>query len=171
MRYAIPAAILVVLLVFLGFGLRRDPTQIASPLVGKPMPAFALEDLDTGVRVAPGDFAGRAVLVNFWASWCAGCQIEHPLLLRLARENNVEIIGFDYKDAPEDAKRWLAQRGNPYRQVLRDDAGTAGLDFGVYGVPETFVIGPDGTILHKHIGAVTEQAWRDEIAPKLGVSP
>ncbi len=166
MRFLIPAALLVVLLVFLGIGLTRDPREVPSPLVGKPAPAFDLALLGEPQRYTQDDLKGRPVLVNFWASWCAGCRVEHPLLVKLAGEG-VEIIGMDYKDTDEAARQWLQRHGNPYRRVVLDVQGTAGLDWGVYGVPETFVLDANGTIVYKQIGPMTEQAWTEKIRPLL----
>lgn len=170
MRYAIPVVLMLGLLALLGIGLKLDPREVPSPLIGKPAPAFELPLLDQeDTRLTPAALAGRPVLVNFFASWCAGCQVEHPLLMRLA-EQGVEIIGMDYKDAPEDALRWLRRHGNPYRKVALDRAGQAGLDWGVYGVPETYVLAADGTVLFKQIGPMTEQAWLEDIQPLMLVN-
>lgn len=169
MRYAIPVVIVLVLVAVLGLALRLDPREVPSPLVGKPAPGFSLARLDGGAALSVPDLAGRPVLVNFWASWCAGCQVEHPILLKLARESGVEILGVDYKDTPEDARRWLEQHGNPYREVVLDGDGAVGLDWGVYGVPETFVLAPDGRILYKQIGPMTPEAWEQKIRPLIAV--
>jgi cytochrome c biogenesis protein CcmG/thiol:disulfide interchange protein DsbE len=167
-RYLVPVAILAALLVFLGIGLTRDPREIPSPLIGKPAPAFALPGLDgQPAQVTEQSLHGRPLLVNFFASWCQGCQVEHPLLLQLAQQG-VEIVGMDYKDTDADGAGWLSRHGNPYRTVIADAHGTAGLDWGVYGVPETYVLDAGGTILFKQIGPVTEQVWREKIAPLLG---
>jgi cytochrome c biogenesis protein CcmG, thiol:disulfide interchange protein DsbE len=168
MRFAIPAVVLAALLVLLGVGLTLDPREIPSPLIGKPAPAFALPALDGAARVTQDDLRGRPLLVNFFASWCEGCQVEHGLLLQLAREQRVEIVGVDYKDTTQAVQRWLQHHGNPYRTVLADAAGAVGIDWGVYGVPETFVLDASGTIVHKHVGPLTAAAWRDTIAPLLG---
>ncbi|HKY92381.1 MAG TPA: DsbE family thiol:disulfide interchange protein [Nevskiaceae bacterium] len=168
MRFAIPVVVLVLLLVVLRIGLKHDPREVPSPLIGKPAPAFSLPVLDADRTLSLESLKGRTVLVNFFASWCAGCQVEHPLLLKLARRDQVPIVGMDYKDEPADGREWLARRGNPYETVAIDRQGAVGLDWGVYGVPETYVVGPDGTILYKHIGPVTEEAWRDRIAPLMG---
>lgn len=170
MRFAIPALILLGLIALFAVGLQQDPREIPSPLIGKPAPAFSLPELGKDSLMGNAQLKGRPVLVNFFASWCAGCQVEHPLLMKLSARG-VEIIGMDYKDVPADGQQWLARHGNPYRSVLVDAAGEVGLDFGVYGVPETFVLDAQGVIVHKHIGPVTEQAWREDIAPKLGVTP
>lgn len=167
MRFALPALVLLGLLVLLGIGLKLDPRVVPSPLVGKPAPEFSLPRLDApDTLLRPADLAGRPVLVNFFASWCAGCQVEHPLLMELSRQG-VEIVGIDYKDEPADARRWLARHGDPYRVVAVDRAGQAGLDWGVYGVPETYVLGADGRILFKQIGPMTPQAWERDIRPLL----
>ncbi|MBI2384197.1 MAG: DsbE family thiol:disulfide interchange protein [Gammaproteobacteria bacterium] len=166
MRYAIPALVMVGLLALLGVGLTLNPREVPSPLIGQPAPDFRLTTLD-GRPFSVQDLRGKPALVNFWASWCAGCQVEHPLLLRLAREDGVAIFGMDYKDEPDAARQWLARHGNPYTEIVADPAGTAGLDWGVYGVPETFVLDAQGVIRYKHIGPVTEEAWRDQIRPLL----
>lgn len=171
MRYVIPVMVLLVLIALFAVGLGRDPREIPSPLIGKPAPAFALPALGgQPARLSPQDWQGRAVLVNFFASWCVACRQEHPLLRALA-QRGVEIIGMDYKDTDADGQRWLDTHGNPYRTVVADTAGSAGLDWGVYGVPESFVVGADGRILYKQVGSVTEAAWRDKIAPLMGVKP
>lgn len=171
MRFVLPVFLLLGLIALFAVGLTRDPREIPSPLIGKPAPAFALPGLGgQPSQVSPQDWRGRAVLVNYFASWCVACRQEHPLLLSLA-QRGVEIIGMDYKDTDPDGQRWLAAHGNPYRTVVADVTGSAGLDWGVYGVPESFVVGPDGRILYKQVGPVTETAWRDKIAPLMGVTP
>lgn len=170
MRFAIPVVVLLVLLAVMYIGLHHDPREVPSPLIGKPAPAFELPVLDGGPPLALASLRGRTVLVNFFASWCAGCQVEHPLLLKLARQDHVPIIGMDYKDEPADVREWLARRGNPYETVALDHEGRVGLDWGVYGVPETYLVGPDGTILYKQIGPVTEEAWREKLAPLLAAN-
>lgn len=169
-RYAAPALILLLLIALFYRGLKLDPREVPSPLVGKTAPAFDLPLLEPeGQKLTPQALTGRPVLVNFFASWCAGCQVEHPVLMELSRQG-VEIVGMDYKDEPADARRWLARHGNPYRQVAVDRVGQAGLDWGVYGVPETYVLGADGTILFKQIGPVTREAWEQHIRPLLGAA-
>lgn len=167
LRFAIPVVVLLGLLALLGIGLRLDPREVPSPLIGKMAPAFDLPNLDRSARITPLDLQGRPVLVNFFASWCAGCQVEHPVLMKLAREYGVEIVGIDYKDTREAAEQWLARHGNPYRIIVADALGQAGLDWGVYGVPETFVLSADGRVVYKQIGPMTDAAWRDKIAPLL----
>ena len=168
MRFAIPVIVLIGLMLMLAVGLKLDPREVPSPFIGKAAPQFELPLLDAPEKMfSPADMAGRPVLVNFFASWCAGCKVEHPLLMQMAENEGIEIIGIDYKDAPEDARNWLARHGNPYRTVVLDREGSAGLDWGVYGVPESYVVGADGTILFKQIGPVTPQAWERDIRPLL----
>ena len=168
MRYVIPVALLLGLLVLLAVRLRQDPSLVPSPRIGKAAPEFALPMLeDPQQTLTPAALSGRPVLVNFFASWCAGCQVEHPLLMRLAGEG-VEIVGLDYKDEPQAARRWLQRHGNPYRIIAQDRDGQAGLDWGVYGVPETYVLDADGSIVYKQVGPLTEQAWEQHIRPLLG---
>lgn len=167
MRYLIPVLVLVGLVVLFAVGLKIDPREVPSPLIGKAAPAFNLKLLDDGSAYTEGNLKGRPVLVNFFASWCEGCQVEHPVLLQLAKDYNAEIIGMDYKDKPEDVSAWLARHGSPYRKVVLDEQGTAGLDWGVYGVPETFVLNAAGIIVYKQIGPMTEEVWREKIAPLM----
>lgn len=161
MRYALPAAILAALVVLFAAGLRRDPTRIPSPLVGKPAPAFMLPTPDGG-SLSVAQLQGP-VLVNFWASWCTPCLQEHPLLMELAR-SGVAIVGINYKDEPAAAQRWLARHGNPFKAIAQDFDGRVGLDWGVYGVPETFVLDAGHVIRHKQIGPLTREAWDQDIA-------
>lgn len=179
MRYAIPLVVLGVLLTFFAVGLRHDPRILPSPLIGKAAPAFSLPVLEfpqPEVTATPplksnADFLGKPLLVNFFASWCAGCQVEHPFLMSLAKTGAVTIVGVDYKDADADVRQWLGSRGNPYAPVLADLDGRTGIDWGVYGVPETFVISASGHVLHKHVGALTSEAWERDIKPLLAAAP
>lgn len=166
-----PLAILILLVAALGFGLTNISRDLHSPLIGKPVPAFRLPVLGGTGIYTEGDLKGRPLLVNFFASWCAACQVEHPVLMKLTREQGVEIIGMDYKDTPTDITNWLSQHGNPYRTVVMDEQGTAGLDWGVYGVPETYALNAQGVIVYKHVGAMTEEVWKAKIAPLLSGTP
>lgn len=166
LRFVLPAAVLVILIVLFAFGLQHDPREVPSPLIGKPAPDFTLRRVGEQTVFSRDDLLGRPVLVNFWASWCVACRVEHPLLMALSHQG-VEIIGIDYKDTDADGLRWLERHGNPYRHILADQQGQAGLDWGVYGVPETFVIDAAGNIVYKHIGPVDEEAWRTKIAPLM----
>ena len=166
MRWLLPLGIFVVLLVFLAMGLTRDPREVPSPLIGKAAPAFELAQLHApDKKLGTADMRGKVWLLNVWASWCESCRTEHPLLLQLAKANIVPIVGLDYKDKPEEGKAWLAQRGDPYRMSVVDLDGRVGIDWGVYGVPETFVIDKQGVIRHKHIGPVTADALQKTILP------
>jgi cytochrome c biogenesis protein CcmG/thiol:disulfide interchange protein DsbE len=165
-RALLPLAIFLILAGFLAIGLNRDPREVPSPLVDKPAPMFSLPQLaDTTAKLSPADLRGRVWLFNVWASWCVACRIEHPLLVDLARQGTVPLIGLNYKDQRADALAWLKQHGDPYKLSVADIEGLVGIDYGVYGVPETFVIDKYGVIRHKHIGPVTPEALRDEILP------
>ena len=147
-------------------GLNRDPSLVPSPLVGKKIPTFDLppvKGLELGL--SNKNLLGEVALVNVFASWCVACRVEHPILLRLASRKLVPLHGLNYKDAPDDAARWLNTMGNPYARTGADLDGRVAIDWGVYGVPETFVVGADGTIAYKHIGAVTAQALEGTILP------
>lgn len=168
-RHLWPLVIFLVLVGFLGVGLGLKPREVPSPLVNRSMPAFSLPTLDQPERrLGPQDLLGQVYLINVWASWCTACQAEHPLLVDLARAGVVPIYGLNYKDGREDALRWLGRHGNPYKQSLSDTAGLVGLDLGVYGVPETYVVDRDGVIRHKHTGALTMDVVRETLLPLLG---
>ena len=152
-----------------------DPSRLPSALIGKPVPKFDLPALEgltqDGAAVsgfAASDLAqGEPTLVNVFASWCAECQIEHPLLMALAQEPGIRLFGIDYKDDAASARRFLGRYGNPYSRVGADRSGRTAIDFGVYGVPETYVIGGDGKIAYRHVGPLTEQAIREKVLPLL----
>ena len=164
--YLIPLAIFIAMLGFLGVGLKLDPHEVPSPLIDKPAPVFRLQTLDTPSRLlSSGDMRGQVWLLNVWASWCAGCREEHPILVEFAKTRTVPIVGLDYKDQPDDARRWLANFGNPYVASVSDPEGRTGIEFGVYGVPETFVIDKAGIIRYKQIGPITPEVLRDTILP------
>ena len=167
-KLLIPLAVFVVLAGFLFVGLWRDPREVPSPLIDKPAPEFALAQLHApGQTLGTADMKGKVWLLNVWASWCVSCREEHPLLVALAKEKIVPIIGLDYKDEPADGKRWLADNGDPYDLSVMDRDGRVGIDFGVYGVPETFVIDKAGTIRYKQIGPITKEALEKKILPLI----
>lgn len=167
-KYLIPFAIFAVLVGFLAVGLGLKPREIPSPLINKPAPAFKLAALDDPTQsVSPQDLRGKVWMLNVWASWCVACRIEHPLLVEYARSATIPIYGLNYKDKRDDAQRWLATHGNPYTRSLMDTDGLVGIDFGVYGVPETFIIDKDGVIRFKQIGPLTPEVMRDDILPLL----
>ena len=168
LRYLIPAASFALLVAIFVKGLGQDPGQIDSPLIGKPAPSFSLESLgDPDWKVGSADFAGRPWLLNVWATWCSGCRDEHETLVAIAEENRLPMMGLNWRDERALALRWLAQLGNPYVSVAFDPEGRTAIDWGVYGAPETFLIGADGTVLKKHIGPMTPEIWRDEFLPRL----
>ncbi len=164
-RLWLPLAAFAALLAVVGFRVGKPEAPLPSPLVGKPLPAFSLPLLEGEGRLNSADFAGRAVLVNVFGSWCVACVEEHPVLLEAAR--SAEIVGIAWRDKPEDTRAWLAKRGNPYRAVGVDADSRAVLDLGVTGAPETFVVGPDGRVAFKLTGVMTPEIWRDRIRPLL----
>ena len=167
-RFIAPLVAFVVLAIFLGVGLGLKPREVPSPLIGKPAPAFKLAQLlAPGETLANDDMRGRVWLLNVWASWCGACREEHPVLVNLAKENVVPILGLNYKDQRPDALGWLQRFGDPYELSLSDTDGRVGIDFGVYGVPETFVVDKLGVIRYKQIGPVTEEVLRSRILPLI----
>ena len=167
-RKFVPLLIFITLVVFLGIGLTRDPHLVPSPLINKPVPEFSLPRLaDTNQRLASSDLRGQVSLLNVWASWCVSCREEHPVLLDLAKKNVVTLYGLNYKDKREDALNWLKFFGNPYVESAHDLDGKVGIDFGVYGVPETFVVDKQGIIRYKQIGPITEDVLKETILPLI----
>lgn len=166
MRFALPIALFLIVVGFLAVGLQRDPRLVPSPLIGKPFPAFSLTTLaDQSRTLTLAELGGEVFLLNVWASWCVACREEHPLLVDLAARGAVPLIGMNYKDERADARAWLEKRGNPYRVSIYDHEGRLGLDLGVYGVPETFVIDRDGTIRYKHVGPLSSEVLEREVLP------
>jgi cytochrome c biogenesis protein CcmG/thiol:disulfide interchange protein DsbE len=165
-KFLLPLAAFLVLVAFLAVGLNLNPREVPSPLVGKPAPAFDLPQLAaTEKRFAPKDMQGRVWLLNVWASWCVSCRQEHPLLVELGKSGIVPIVGLNYKDQRADGLAWLRQHGDPYVLSAFDLDGRVGIDYGVYGVPETYVIDKAGTIRYKQIGPVTPEALEQKILP------
>jgi cytochrome c biogenesis protein CcmG, thiol:disulfide interchange protein DsbE len=165
-RFVIPLVVFAVLVGFLFVGLRLKPGEVPSPLIDKPAPAFELTQLHApGERFGLADMKGKVWLLNVWASWCVSCREEHPFLMELAKQGTVPIVGLNYKDRRQDAVQWLAQFGNPYQLSVVDAEGRTGIDFGVYGVPETFLIDRDGVIRYKQIGPLTPEAWQQTFLP------
>jgi cytochrome c biogenesis protein CcmG/thiol:disulfide interchange protein DsbE len=168
LRFLIPLALFVALAWFLYAGLSLNPREVPSPLIGKPAPAFALPRLDDPSQtIKREDLLGRVWVMNVWASWCAPCREEHPLVVAFAKQRKVPVIGLNYKDRPGDARNWLERLGNPYAATLIDFDGKVGIDFGVYGVPETFVIDAQGIVRFKHVGALTPQVISQKLEPVL----
>jgi cytochrome c biogenesis protein CcmG, thiol:disulfide interchange protein DsbE len=165
-KFLVPLALFALLVVFLGIGLTRDPKNLPSPLIDKPAPPFSLARLDAPTRVmTPADMRGKVWLLNVWASWCAACRVEHPLMVELAKSGVVPIVGFNFKDDPKAAQRWLEELGNPYMASVMDRDGRVGIEYGVYGAPETFLIDRDGVIRFKQVGPITPEVLRDRILP------
>ncbi|MET0218446.1 MAG: DsbE family thiol:disulfide interchange protein [Burkholderiales bacterium] len=165
-RFVIPLVAFAILVGFLFVGLGLNPREVPSPLVDKPAPAIQLAQLHAPEKsFTLADMKGRVWLLNVWASWCVSCRDEHPFLMELAKENTIPIVGLNYKDKRDDAVKWLAQFGNPYRLSIVDADGRTGINFGVYGVPETFVIDRDGVIRYKQIGPLSAEKWQQTILP------
>ena len=163
-----PLFFFLILVVFLGIGLTKDPRKLPSPFIGKPAPAFTLPQLhQLNKTFSPADMLGKVWILNVWASWCVSCRAEHHVLNELIKNNSVNLIGLNYKDEVADARRWLSQYGNPYKISVSDLRGSAGIDWGVYGVPETFVMDKKGFVRLKHTGPVTNKDITDEIIPLI----
>jgi cytochrome c biogenesis protein CcmG, thiol:disulfide interchange protein DsbE len=167
-KYLVPLGIFAVVVAFLAVGLKLNPREVPSPLIDKPAPAFQATLLDDSSKtLSPKDLLGKVWILNVWASWCEACQSEHPVLVDFSRTTTVPIYGLDYKDQTKDALAWLGKLGNPYKASLSDPEGRIGVDYGVYGVPESFVIDKQGTIRYKQIGPITPDVLRDKIVPLL----
>lgn len=177
-RRPLPLAAIVIGLVFLSlmglllYGVsqsgRADRDALPSPLIGKPAPAFALPVLHEPQRtVTLEQLKGQPFLLNVWGSWCVECRVEHPVLTRFAETRRLRVVGYNWKDEPADALRWLEQFGNPYWLVLADVEGRAAIDWGIYGAPETFLVDAGGMIRWKHIGALTDEVIEGELLPAL----
>ncbi len=168
-RYVLPLVGVALLIVFLVLGLTRgDPRALPSPFIGKPAPQFELPVLGDPARtVSTEDMNGRFALVNVWATWCAGCRAEHDFLMQLARENTVPIYGINWRDTEPEALRWIADLGDPYVASGFDADGRVGIDWGVYGAPETFLVSADGIVLHKHLGPLDRGIWERDFVPLI----
>jgi cytochrome c biogenesis protein CcmG/thiol:disulfide interchange protein DsbE len=168
LRYLVPLVIFVVLVAFLYRGLSLDPKRVPSPLVGKPMPEFSLPRLkDPAATLGNSDLVGKVSILNIWATWCVSCRAEHEVLLLLAKTGKVDIYGLNYKDERPKALQWLTQLGDPYMANAFDADGRVGIDWGVYGAPETFIMDKQGIIRHKHIGPLTVDSLNNEILPLI----
>ena len=167
-RFLIPLVIFALLIAVFVVGLGRDPSQLPSPLLEKPAPQFDLPSLlDPEQRVTTQDFNGEVALVNVWATWCVGCRQEHDFLLQLAKADVLPIYGLNWRDNGPEARRWLQQLGDPYVATAYDQDGRVGIDWGVYGAPETFLIAADGTILYKQLGPRSWGLWEENFVPLL----
>lgn len=164
LKLFLPLILFAVLALFLFRGLSLDPRELPSALIDKPFPAFSLPALDGGETLDRSVLAGEVSLVNVWATWCISCRVEHPYLQKLA-DAGVRIVGVNYKDDPAAARRWLADLGDPYQRNIVDSDGNLGVDLGVYGAPETYLVDAEGVIRYRHVGVVDERVWTRTLAP------
>jgi len=168
-KFLVPLAVFALLGAVLALGLKRDPSFVPSPLIGKAAPNFKLPSLESAdYSVDSAELRGRPYVLNVWATWCTACRDEHEVLLQIARLKQVPIIGLNWKDDPAAARQWLEQLGNPYAAVAQDTEGRVAIDWGVYGAPETFLVGADGRILYKHITPMTLEVWNREFVSRFG---
>jgi len=151
----------------------KDTSAIASPLIGKPVPKFSLPVLgEPGRVIADSDLRGKPYLLNVWGSWCVNCRDEHPQVLALQKSGRIHVVGYNYKDSPDEAQRWLSSFGNPYDVVIADEEGRVALDFGIYGAPESYLVDAQGVIRWKHVGPITDEVLKNEMEPvfaRIGV--
>lgn len=165
-RYVLPLGIFIVIVAFLAVGLKLDPKHIPSPFIGKPAPDFTLPQLHNPDKtLSVSDLKGKVWLLNVWASWCVSCRAEHEVVKRFVATGEAPVYGLNYKDESNDALVWLSQLGDPYEASVVDYKGDVGIDWGVYGVPETFVIDQDGIVRHKQVGPVTDEIINSTILP------
>jgi len=168
LKFIIPLALFGLLGLALFKGLSLNPREVPSPLIGKPAPEFSLPSLqDASYPVSSRELLGQPWVLNVWGTWCGGCRQEHDTLLAIARQKTVPIVGLNWKDDNALAQDWLRQLGNPYAVVAEDREGRTAIDWGVYGAPETFLIGPDGLVLYKHIAPMTMEVWNTEFLPRI----
>ena len=167
-RLLVPLILFILLVAFLAIGLNRDPHEVPSPLIGKPAPNFEIGQLaDSQKTFSPESMKGKVWMLNVWASWCVACREEHPLLIEFSKTKTLPIIGLDYKDQRADAMTMLSREGNPYTLSAFDGNGRVGIDYGVYGVPETYIIDKTGVIRYKNIGPITPEILKEKIAPLI----
>lgn len=165
-KFLIPLLAFGVLVVFLAIGLGLNPREVPSPLINKPAPAFKVPQLENPeAQFSPEELKGKVWILNVWASWCVSCREEHPVLMELARANIVPVVGLDYKDQRKDGLNLLKRSGNPYSIIAFDADGRVGIDYGVYGVPESYVIDKQGMIRYKHTGPISMEALQKTILP------
>lgn len=169
-RFWIPLGVFAVLCVVFAVALKRAPEKefVASALIGKPAPEFKLPSLmNPGTTVDSASYRGRWVLVNVWGTWCYECRNENPMLLNIKQQNKVVILGLNYKDDDDAARKWLQQYGNPFNVIGTDPEGRAAIDYGVYGAPESFLVNPQGIIVHKVVGAISPDTWQNTLLPMI----
>ncbi len=164
----LPLVLFLALAGFLAKGLTLDPSELPSPLIDKAAPAFVVDKLPASDgQFDSQEMDGKVWVLNVWASWCGPCVQEHPVLIELAGERPIPVVGLNYKDQPQDALPWLARLGNPFAEVLDDQRGDVGLDFGVYGVPETFLIDRNGVVRYKHVGPLDRASMQEKVLPLI----
>ncbi|NOR36331.1 MAG: DsbE family thiol:disulfide interchange protein [Woeseiaceae bacterium] len=169
-KYSAPVVIFALLILMFVKGLdpERDVNALPSPFLGKPAPQFELPSLtDPSKTVSNANFGDGMALVNVWATWCVGCRQEHDFLLQLAESGSIQMFGLNWRDNQVEAQRWLQELGDPYVDTAYDEDGRAGINWGVYGAPETFLVGPDGTVLYKHLGPLNRPLWEKHFVPHL----
>ena len=167
-RYIALIVAFVIMIGIFAVGLDRDPSKLPSPLVGKPAPEYELPRVNDPLStIGSADYAGKMVLVNIWATWCVGCRAEHDYLLELAGRNEIPIYGINWRDERDAALSWLQQLGDPYVASAYDEDGRVGIDWGVYGAPETFLISAGGSVIYKHVGPMHESIWQAEFVPRI----
>ena len=172
LRFTVPLAAFALLVVVLAIGIRQSPDKdlIPSPLIGKPAPDFSLPSLtDPGRRVSCAQLRGHWYLFNVWGTWCVSCRMEHATLLKIKQSGLIPLVGLDWKDDSFDALSFLKDKGNPYQTIAVDKDGSEAIMWGVYGAPETFLVNPQGIVVYKLIGPITEEAWQQQILPRLSV--
>ena len=168
MKNSLPLIIFILLVILLAVGLKLDPREVPSPYIGKPAPSFNLPRLyKPNTMISPEEMKGQVWLLSVWASWCGACRAEHSVINRLVRNHHIKIIGLNYKDNNYEAKQWLNELGNPYASVAIDRNGRTGIDWGVYGVPETFVVDKQGVIRYKNIGPVSQDDVDNTLIPLI----
>ncbi len=173
-RFLLPLGVFLLLAVVLAVGIKHSPDKgtIVSPLLGKPAPQFTLPLLSDSARTfSNAELKGRWYVFNVWGTWCSGCRIEHNVLLQIRQSAAVTLIGLDWRDEDTQAKQWLSELGNPYEVVAVDREGRTAVDWGVYGAPETFLVNPEGIVVHKFVGPLTLEAWQSQFLPKLPPAP
>ena len=163
----IPIVLFFGLLGFLARGLQLDPSELPSPFIEQPAPQFSLPSLYDATQYTPESFAGEVWLFNVWASWCRACITEHPMLVQMNKIDGLTMVGLNYKDIRDEGQAWLERFGNPFDKVLFDQKGSAGIDWGVYGVPETFIMDKQGKVRYKHIGPISEDDLKTKLAPLI----
>jgi len=166
MRALLPLGLFILIGIAFAIGLTKDPRRMSSELINQPFPAFSLTELYDETQILTEDIVkGQVSLINVFGSWCVACNVEHPVLMDIAKRKEVTLIGMDWRDERPKAKRWLAERGNPYETIIYDDESVLAITLGVTGAPESFIIDKSGQIRYKHVGGITPKIWRETLLP------